>query len=50
MIDTDSPVVLITKIILMYFILPGVIAGVISWFMRKKNIIKDGDMLLELKS
>lgn len=48
MAGTESPVTLIIKIALLHFILPGVIAWAVSYFMRKKGIIKDGDMKLEL--
>lgn len=36
------------QIILMHFILPGIIALLVSEFMRKKNWIKDGDMKLDV--
>ena len=39
--------ILIIKIILLHFILPGVIVWITSYFMRKKGLIKDGDMKLE---
>ena len=48
MAGTESSVTLIIKIALLHFILPGVIAWVVSYFMRKKGIIKDGDMKLDL--
>lgn len=48
MAGTESPVTLIIKIALLHFILPGMIAWVVSYVMRKKGIIKDGDMKLEL--
>ena len=38
---------IIIEIVLMHFILPAVITLIISEFMRKKNIIKSGDMSLE---
>ena len=40
--------IVLLKIVLLHFILPGVLAWVISWFMRKKGWIKDGDMKLEV--
>lgn len=40
--------VVLFQIILMHFILPGILALIISDFMRKKNWIKDGDMRLEV--
>lgn len=48
MAGAESPVTLIIKIALLHFILPGMIAWVVSYVMRKKGIIKDGDMKLEL--
>lgn len=48
MAGTESSVTLIIKIALLHFILPGAIAWVVSYFMRKKGIIKDGDMKLEV--
>lgn len=48
MIGTENGIILLIKIILLHFILPGVIAWIVSAFMRKKGIIKDGDMKLEL--
>ena len=47
MSGSENGVVLIIKIILLHFILPGVIAWVTSYVMRKKGLIKDGDMKLE---
>lgn len=40
--------VVLFQIILMHFVLPGILALIISEFMRKKNWIKDGDMRLEV--
>lgn len=48
MAGTESPVTLAIKIALLHFILPGAIAWGVSYFMRRKGIIKDGDMKLEL--
>ena len=48
MIDTTSPEIIIIEIVAMQFILPAVITLAVSEFMRKKNWIKDGDMLLRL--
>lgn len=48
MAGTESPITLIIKIALLHFILPGAIAWAVSYFMRRKGIIKDGDMKLEL--
>lgn len=36
------------QILLMHFVLPGILAFIISEFMRKKQWIKDGDMKLEV--
>ena len=47
MSGSEDGVTLIIKIILLHFILPGLIAWVTSYFMRKKGLIKDGDMKLE---
>lgn len=44
---TEEPVILIVKILILHFILPGLIAWGVSWILRKKNIIKDGDMKLQ---
>ena len=43
----ESSVMLLIKILLLHFILPGLIAWVVSYILRKKNIIKDGDMKLQ---
>lgn len=43
----DSIVVLI-KIMIMHFVLPAMIAISVSSYMRKKGLIKDGDMKLEV--
>lgn len=48
MIDTTSPSILLLEIILIHFILPAVITLLISEFMRRKEWIKQGDMLLRL--
>ena len=39
--------ILILEILLLHFILPALIAWIVSTILRKKNIIKDGDMKLE---
>jgi hypothetical protein len=41
-----SPTVVLVEILVMHFILPGVIALVVSEFMRKKEVIRLGDMKL----
>ena len=43
----EPPVILLIKILLLHFILPGIIAWIVSYILRKKNIIKDGDMKLQ---
>lgn len=40
--------VVLLQIILMHFVLPAIIAFTVSEFMRKKGIIKDGDMKLDI--
>lgn len=48
MTANEGAAIVLLKIVLLHFILPGVLAWVISWFMRKKGWIKDGDMKLEV--
>lgn len=48
MIETETAAVVGIKIALMCFVLPGLIAWSVSEIMRKKELIKDGDMKLEL--
>ena len=43
-----TPLVSLIEIAVMYFILPGILAFVISAGMRKLNLIKDGDMKLNI--
>lgn len=47
MAGTENPIILLGKILLLHFILPGLIAWIVSFVLRKKNIIKDGDMKLQ---
>lgn len=47
MSGAENPVILLAKILLLHFILPGLIAWIVSVVLRKKNIIKDGDMKLQ---
>lgn len=47
MSGSEPPLVLIIKILLLHFILPGLIAWIVSYILRKKNIIRDGDMKLQ---
>ncbi|MFR0822275.1 MAG: PTS transporter subunit IIC [Clostridia bacterium] len=44
----ENPIVLIGKIVLLHFILPGIISFLVAYIMRKKGIIQEGDMKLEL--
>lgn len=48
MIATESLAVVLVKIAVMHFILPGILAFGISEFMRKKGWIKEGDMKLDI--
>lgn len=48
MASSENPIILLIKILLLHFILPGLIAWVVSFILRKKGIIKDGDMKLDL--
>lgn len=48
MAGSENGVILLIKIALLHFILPAIIAWGVSYIMRKKGIIKDGDMKLEL--
>jgi uncharacterized membrane protein len=48
MIATESPLMVLIKILLIQIILPAVVTLIISEFMRKKNWIKPGDMQLNL--
>ena len=47
MSGTEQPLILLIKILLLHFILPALIAWTVSYILRKKNIIKDGDMKLQ---
>ena len=48
MAQTEHPVVVLLKIVVIQFILPAVLTVVFAQFMRKHNFIKDGDMKLDL--
>lgn len=48
MIQSIKPSIVIMEIILMHFILPAIITLLISEYMRKKGLIKFGDMSLNL--
>ncbi len=43
-----SPTVVIVEIVLMHVVFPAILSLVFSEFMRKKGLIKDGDMKLEV--
>ena len=45
---TLPPSVVLFQIILMHFVLPAIIAFTVSEIMRKKGMIKDGDMKLDI--
>ena len=47
MAGTESAVFVIARIVVIDFILPGILSYVIYAFMRKRGLIKDGDMKLE---
>jgi uncharacterized protein len=47
MAGTESAVFVIARIVVIDFILPGMLSYVIYAFMRKRGLIKDGDMKLE---
>ena len=46
--QTENPVVVLLKIVVIQFMLPAVLTVVFTQFMRKHNFIKDGDMKLDL--
>lgn len=48
MIGTDPAGILLVKILLIQIVLPAIVTLVISEFMRKKGLIKFGDMKLDL--
>lgn len=48
MAGTENNVILLVKIILLHFILPAVIVWIVNYLLRRKGIIKEGDMKLEL--
>ncbi|SCJ99760.1 Predicted membrane protein%2C putative toxin regulator [uncultured Clostridium sp.] len=48
MVQTTTPSIVIIEIVLMHFILPAIITILISEYMRKKGLIKFGDMSLKL--
>lgn len=48
MTQTESPVIVLLKIVLIQFVLPAVVTLLISEFMRKRKWIKPGDMKLDM--
>lgn len=48
MAATMDPIVVLLEILVMYFLLPGIIALAVTNFMRKNKWIKNGDMKLEV--
>lgn len=48
MTPTEDPVIVLLKIVTMHFLFPGLLTLVISNGMRKLNLIKPGDMSLEI--
>ena len=48
MVETIKPSIVIIEIVLMHFLLPAIITLLISEYMRKKGLIKLGDMSLKL--
>lgn len=48
MVKDRGSFITLSLILLMHFIIPGILAWVISEFMRKKGWIKNGDMKLEI--
>ncbi len=49
MAGTEEPLILIIKIITIQFLLPALIVWYTTVWLRKKNLIKNGDMKLETK-
>lgn len=48
MIQTESAGVVLVKIVLLHFVLPAILAGLTALIMRRKGILKDGDMKLSV--
>ena len=48
MTATEDPVIVLIKILLLHFILPGILSLVIADNMRKLGLIKDGQMKLDM--
>lgn len=49
MTATDSPMSVIIRIVLLHFVFPAILSFAISAFMRKRGLIKEGDMKLDLE-
>lgn len=48
MAESESSLLLLFKIALLHFILPAIIVLIITYLLRKKGLIKEGDMKLDL--
>lgn len=48
MTQTEDPVTVMLKILVLHFLLPGILSLIFCSFMRRHRWIKDGDMKLEL--
>lgn len=48
MTETQDPVTVLLKILIIQFLLPGILSMVFCTFMRKQHWIKDGDMRLDI--
>lgn len=48
MTESESVQIVLVKIILLHFILPALIAWITALLMRKKGLLKDGDMKLSV--
>ena len=49
MAPTTNHIILLINILLLHFILPAIICLLVAHILRKKNLIKDGDMKLDLE-
>ena len=49
MTATESPSIVIVKIIVLHFVLPAILSFGISEIMRKRGLIRQGDMKLDLE-
>lgn len=48
MTQTETPVSVMIRIVLLHFLLPGLLSLLVSDFLRKHNFIKPGDMKLDI--